>query len=521
MDKNPDKYSQILECDVLEESPFDGEDTDWMYDETDPDKFLARMDKCTPEQQLYFAQRLYSDITNYMVISYNNFKYGSLYLMNVSKNDLGMVYYEASDYIDIETHSRDIAQLGDKWKFDIDKHPAIQRIQKGDFRDGEVLFEISLDKSPLGLDTPYIAYYPIAYDGEVKAALCMEYDWDQFRYDLLMDIAKIALIMMLGFLLLLVIMAAMFYRMFVKPMSKIQSSLRDYIKTKDSKAVQQQMSQITANNELGVLSEDVKKLAVEIEQYTRENTHLAEERQRTAAELNLAAKIQLDNLPKDFPNNDRLSVYGSMTPAKVVGGDFYDFFYIDEDHLALVIADVSGKSVPAALFMMMSKRLIDTYAVRYDDPAMVFETVNEELCRNNDEQMFVTAWLGVLEISSGRLRAVNAGHEAPAIRHSGGEFSLYKDKHALFLGGMPGTKYSEYTLTLEKGSTLFIYTDGVPEATSSQEELFGSRRMVEALNKDPDAEPEQLLENVQAAVNDFIRDAAQFDDLTMLALKLK
>ena len=210
-----------------------------------------------------------------------------------------------------------------------------------------------------------------------------------------------------------------------------------------------------------------------------------------------------------------------MTPAKEVGGDFYDFFLIDENHLAMVIADVSGKGVPAALFMMISKILVQNYALTGGSPAEILQAVNSQICKNNREEMFVTVWLGILDIKTGRIVAANAGHEYPAVMISGGQFELIKEKHGFVIGGMDGLQYREYELTLTPGSKLFLYTDGVPEATDDRLEMFGTDRMLDALNKDPSAEPESILKKVRTAVDGFVRDAQQFDDMTMLCMEYR
>ena len=208
-----------------------------------------------------------------------------------------------------------------------------------------------------------------------------------------------------------------------------------------------------------------------------------------------------------------------MTPAKEVGGDFYDFFLIDDDHLGLVMADVSGKGVPAALFMMASKILIQNYSViEKTSPARILELVNNAVCKNNPAEMFVTTWLGILELSTGRLKAANAGHEYPCVRRAGCDYELLKVKHGFVVGGMSGVRYKEYELTLAPGDSLFLYTDGVPEATNAQNVLFGTDRMLEALNSDPGAVPDHLLPIVHEAVNAFVKEAPQFDDLTMMNL---
>lgn len=240
------------------------------------------------------------------------------------------------------------------------------------------------------------------------------------------------------------------------------------------------------------------------------------------AELDTATKIQNSMVPNifpPFPGRDEFDIYAAMYTAKEVGGDFYDFFLIDDDHLAIVMADVSGKGVPAALFMMASKILISDRTLMGGTPAEILEFVNNRICSNNTAEMFVTIWLGILDIKTGKVIAANAGHEYPAIRKKGGEFDVLLDKHSFVVGGMEGMKYKHYEFTLEKGDELFLYTDGITEAHNSDDELFGEKRMVEALNRDVDSAPKETVANVKVAVDEFVGDAKRFDDLTMLCLK--
>ena len=254
----------------------------------------------------------------------------------------------------------------------------------------------------------------------------------------------------------------------------------------------------------------------------RERQALAKEKERIAAELALATRIQASALPKEFPpfpDRKEFDIYASMTPAKEVGGDLFDFFMIDDDHLGVVIGDVSGKGVPAALFMMVSMALLRHVAMRDTSPAKVLQAVNAEICARNPEEMFVTVWLSVLEISTGKLTAANAGHEFPAVKAADGSFDLLKDKHGFVIGGMDGVRYREYSLQLEPGAKVFVYTDGVAEATNASEELFGTERMIEALRGSENGSPEEILAAVNHSVEVFVGDAPQFDDLTMLCLQ--
>jgi len=243
----------------------------------------------------------------------------------------------------------------------------------------------------------------------------------------------------------------------------------------------------------------------------------------TETELTLATQIQTGMLPSifpAFPNRPEFDIHASMDPAKEVGGDFYDLFLIDEDHLAMVIADVSGKGIPAALFMMSTKILINDHALIGGTPADILERVNRQACLNNKAQMFVTVWLGILEISTGKLTTASAGHEYPALQQ-GCDYALYRDKHGFVIGGLEGAKYKEYELQLAPGDKLFVYTDGVTEATNESMQLFGTGRMLEALNKNPAANPAETLTNVRSDIDTFVGAAEQFDDLTMLCLEYK
>ena len=244
---------------------------------------------------------------------------------------------------------------------------------------------------------------------------------------------------------------------------------------------------------------------------------------RIDAELELATRIQADALPRvfpAFPDRGEFDLYASMDPAKEVGGDFYDFFLVDEDHLCLVIGDVSGKGIPAALFMMAAKAVIESNAMAGKLPSRVLSDTNDALCAREQEDMFVTVWIGILEISTGKLTAANGGHEYPALMKDG-RFELYKDKHGMIIGGMAGMVYRDYELQLKPGDKLFVYTDGVPEAHDSEKKMFGTDRMIGTLNESRENAPEEILKSMRKAVDVFAGNAEQFDDLTMLCLEYK
>lgn len=273
-------------------------------------------------------------------------------------------------------------------------------------------------------------------------------------------------------------------------------------------------------SELYELSRSLQSMEMEMNTYLRDLDTMINDRARINAELDIATQIQMTMLPSvfpAFPDRDEFDLYASMKPAREVGGDFYDFFLVDDDHLALVMADVSGKGIPAALFMTVSRSAIRNRTEQGGTPAEIMQSVNDSLCEQNMMDMFVTVWLGILTISTGEIIASSAGHEYPALCGSDGQYVLMKDKHSLPCGTMKGIKYSEYTLTLPSGGRLFLYTDGVPESTDLNDILFGTDRMIEALNSIPAESPQDTIERVHQAIDRFVGKAEQFDDTTMLS----
>jgi sigma-B regulation protein RsbU (phosphoserine phosphatase) len=259
-----------------------------------------------------------------------------------------------------------------------------------------------------------------------------------------------------------------------------------------------------------------------MKRYMTDLVDATKEKERIGAELDIATQIQKDMLPciyPAFPCRNEFDVFASMDPAKEVGGDFYDFFLVDDDHLGLVIADVSSKGVPAALFMVIAKTLLKDRLQTGERPAEALENVNNQLAENNEAHFFVTVWAAVLEISTGRVVAVNAGHEHPAIRRNNGSWELDIYKHSLAVGIFEDIPYHEHTFQLYPGDRVFVYTDGLPESQNAEGELYRTDRMIAALNAAPDNTPEKLVKYVHADVDAFVGGEEQFDDLTMLCLQ--
>ena len=267
------------------------------------------------------------------------------------------------------------------------------------------------------------------------------------------------------------------------------------------------------SSEFSELSDDINQMVTALRGY------IDQAEKRIQDELKLAKSIQDAALPKNFAMpGENIDLYALMMPAKQVGGDFYDFFYCDRDKLCLVIADVSGKGVPAALFMMRAKTAIKNYASHGHGPAKVLEHVNHTLCEGNDAEMFVTVWLGILDLNTGKIQCANAGHEYPVLMRAGGDYELLMDKHGLALAAMDGVPMKEYEIDLDPGDRLFVYTDGVPEAINEKVEAYGTERLCDKLNTLKNVPQQQALESVLRDIRNFAGAAEQFDDITMLGI---
>ena len=271
------------------------------------------------------------------------------------------------------------------------------------------------------------------------------------------------------------------------------------------------LKSVTDSLEFSILSDDINQTVSTLKGY------IDESKKRMEKELALAAFIQESALPHvfTFERND-FEIYALMKPARQVGGDFYDFFFIDANKMALVIADVSGKGIPAAMFMMRAKTAIVNTARVGKSPSEVLFDVNNVLCEGNDAEMFVTAWIGILDLETGIMRCANAGHEYPVLCRAGGDYELLKDKHGLVLAAMQNTSAAEYTVELHPGDRIFVYTDGVPEAIDKEEKAYGTDRLVQKLNTVKTLPQQEVLKQVYQDIVEFAGEAEQFDDITML-----
>ncbi|MBR2527824.1 MAG: PP2C family protein-serine/threonine phosphatase [Blautia sp.] len=380
--------------------------------------------------------------------------------------------------------------------------------------------EITLQKNDYygaGLST----WAPVLDDeGNVRAMVELDYLLPYFQSDLNTFVFRIIIIFILCVVVVLVLLLFYLEKNVIVPIGLLNKSIKSY----QHGNLRMDQSLFAKDDEINHLSRSFGSMVKRIEDYTEEIARVTAEKERIGAELDVAKRIQADMLPSTFPafpNRKDCDIYASMTPAKEVGGDFYDFFLADNNTLAMVIADVSGKGIPAALFMVIAKTLIKNRALLGGGPSEILCDVNDQICEGNDENLFVTVWLVILDLKTGKGLAANAGHEHPALCRKGQQYELIEYKHAPALGVMPGLKFREHEFQLYPGDKIFVYTDGVTEANNADKELFGTDRTIEALNADPSSSLRDTLRRVRKAIDEFAHGEPQFDDITMMGFEYK
>lgn len=357
--------------------------------------------------------------------------------------------------------------------------------------------------------------------GDVVAILCVQRPINEMANKMVPYVIAI-IASAVGMAIVICVFAGLYINFVViKPINKISKETTRFAK---ESSLSEPLGDISKYEVILDLAHSIDAMEQDTVNYIENITQITAEKEKIGAELSIASQIQQDSLPdvaNIFKDNKHFSIFASMDPAKEVGGDFYNAFLIDDDHLGLIMADVSGKGVPAALFMMVTNVLISNTAQMGQRPSETLEYVNKMICLHNRAGMFVTVWLGILELSTGKLISTNAGHENPIIYRKGGMFEEIVEKHGFVIGGMPGMKYVEQEMTLNKGDKLFLYTDGLPEAMNADNQMFKIERAIKTLNKCKEKSPEEILSSMSKEVNKFVGDAPQFDDLTMMCIEIK
>ena len=366
-------------------------------------------------------------------------------------------------------------------------------------------------------------YFPIYGDDKALVGLvAVDTNLEYFADELLSYLAIVIPALLVAFGVLSLIYSRAMDKMVISPVHDLAMAAkaytdRDMVNESENTSYFSNASS-SSSFELIELSDTMAEMEKEIYDSISEIRRVSAEKERMAAEMDIAANIQRSALPKEFPKCQGYDLYASMDPAKEVAGDFFDFFFIDDDHLAIIIADVSGKGVPAALFMMRGKEILRNCAIDGISPAKILKKANDMLSVDNDSSMFITVWMGVLTVSTGVIVAASAGHEYPFIMGEDGVFRLFKDKHGIPCGSMEGMSYRDYRITIPKGGGLFLYTDGVPEAMNTSEEYFGMERIEKSLNRYSGSSAREITEGVKRDVDSFAGEADQYDDITMVCV---
>lgn len=357
--------------------------------------------------------------------------------------------------------------------------------------------------------------------GNVVALMCIHRTFDEITNarKKFMDYTALAA---LGMAFIAVVFYIIFIRMaFINPIRKISTEASRFA-SENTKS--NPIGEVSKFKEIAKLAHSIDTMETDMLTYIDTITTATAEKEKASAELSVATAIQSASIPNTFPafpNRKDFDIYGTMIPAKEIGGDLFNFFLIDDDHLAFVIGDVSGKGVPAALFMMVTNILITEIAKAGGTPGQILTEVNDRICAHNQADMFVTLWLGILEISTGKVIAANGGHDDAAIYHKDtGTFDLLKTKHGFLVGTMPGIKYKDFEFQIAKGDKIFLYTDGVPEATNADKKMFTLDNMLRTLNVNKNKSAQKIIEGVKESAFKFVGDAPQFDDMTMLCIEL-
>ena len=464
-----------------------------------------------PEEQKLYAEIVYSWLIDR--IDYIQSAYDLDYFLCVVTDDpydKQSVLFIAADEGEIRGPERgQIYPIGKEVKVSGEKQEAMREAVSGH------------PKAAIGRDQKYYDYfYYMTSIDEHKVLIVQTIDVMRVRE------AVTKYLFDFGFLFAFLLVALAFSCMLMinylvlLPLKKVQENIGLYVETKDSRMVADNLLKIESHNEIAELSSDLAGMAEELTAYMVRNEQIAVKEERDRTELALAGRIQASMLPNVFPpypDRKDFEIYASMTPAKEVGGDFYEFFFVDDHHLCIMIADVSGKGIPAALFMMATMILLENNVKMGKSPAQTLSDINTAICNKNIEDMFVTVWLGIIDLSTGKMICANAGHEYPMLKKPGERYEIIKDKHDLVLGAMKGWKYDEYELLMEPGASLFLYTDGLSETINPQEKMFGTDRSLEQLNTNPNCSTEETLTGMKEAVDKYIDGKEPFDDLTMMS----
>ena len=364
----------------------------------------------------------------------------------------------------------------------------------------------------------YAYYTPLVINGVKLGLIGTEIAVSNVNQDIIKNVLLQMAATAITLIICMILMLYVIHRRYISRVTALEKKVQEYAKEKDAGLSDKIETYIIGNDEISLLSAQIANMIRDLDSHIKHTQLMTAEQERIGTELKVATSIQSDMMPTDFPSSSDFDIYATMTPAKEVGGDFYDFFMVDDDHIALVIADVSGKGIPAALFMTISKILIRNSTEPGLAPSKILEDVNKQLCENNTAGLFVTVWLGILTVSTGELIFANAGHEYPALKRAQGEYELLRAENCPPLSVMDDMTFTDDTIKLRPGDDLFLYTDGFPEAKNPHGSRLGTDRMLSLLNTYSDFSPSEMLKTLGDKINEFDDTADLFDDVTMMRI---
>ena len=474
---------------------------------------LSEIDDSGFQSLTYTEQRILacSDYTELSQVFKNYVKvfgYKELLCMDITEDNFGMIYFWEKK--EKENKNPVLGMQADLENFNMYE---LEEIQSGK-SDTYATIQNLDDGTKV-----YIVYEGVEINGQPKCVNICVYDWtesDMF-FKRVLKLSFRGLLVLMAFIM--AVSVAYLYFSTLRPILKIQKYVHSYMDSMNTEKFLTGMDTVRRGNEIGTLSVDLSDMIKKIEEYHAEIIHNTKEKAKTEYELSIASKMQAAMLPQKLPEVKGYSIAASMNPAAYVGGDFYDSFMTDESHLVLVIADVTGKGVYAALLAASVQTSLRCNARPDSRPSELLTRLNKEILEKNLEKMFVTVWIGILDTTTGILTTSNAGHEYPLL-NTDGLYEKYKDKHGLPAGARLKSVYTDCEIHLTKGSSLFVYTDGVTEAVNKDGERFGTDRLTDVLNEKPDMLPDEILSNVKHSVTDcFAAETEQFDDITMLCIR--
>ena len=423
---------------------------------------------------------------------------------------------ERVEEVDENDKGTGLLVLGDTW---FNGYDADHKIEWDTWYSGKQIEEFQKWDNKWGCTYAY--YTPLVIDGQKLGLIVSELEVANVNQGILYSSLIQAACLAAVFVVLIVIAVVLINKFYISKLAKLESYITDFTNNKNYEITDNIKKLVKGHNEITSLSEKTADMISEIKVHVDEITVMSVKQEKINAELGIATKIQADMLPRDFPKRGDIELYAAMTPAKEVGGDFYDFFFIDGDHIALVMADVSGKGVPAALFCVVAKAVLRDKAMLGGDPAKMLYEVNNILCQNNGAGLFITVWLGILDVKTGFVQYCNAGHEYPIIDLHGDKVEVIHNDNCPPLAAMENTEFINESVQLKNGDSLFLYTDGVPEAKSAGGERFGMDKLVEILERNKNSSPEQTVADVKREVDAFQPENDPFDDVTIMSVVWK